>query len=488
MTRGRARSRLGYAALLVSSLGFAASCDSSYPLEIRVVLPEDDDALDRADNAALVLLPEGITANYDVDGTSFSVALEVEPDDLNRAVELYLARGAELLAWGRSAVFVTQAPSEDLAMFLGRPGALSTYPGSLDAPDPDVLAAEAVGRGIIILGSAGETFLFSAFTLTADAAQTLDPADGAPDPADGALVSDSGGGVVRVTWNESLTGYRFDPGADDWSRLTIAGAGDIGPRAGASHLVDAGRDWLLLFGGGSSRDIVQLALVPDDDDGSYAASALPGITLTDPRVGARARWITRTGSDTGEGIVLAGTASDTTPALELIPAETGDDDPAGAVPFALGPLGPWDGLDCAQLDIAETANETATIRVLCAGGVRGDQPTADGLLLKLPPTPWDAADADALVEELPAILQEPMAAPHWFADASAVYAQHDGRWLTLPRDTLEASITSTPALRALGGHSVKLSTGATFLLGGETTEGKAVDRWQVFTPAVGSAE
>ncbi len=483
----RLGSGLTAAALIAGSGVAAAACDSSYPLEIRVVLPEDDDELDRADNAALVLLPEGITANYDVDGTSFSVALEVEPDELNRAVELYLARGSELIAWGRSAVFVTQAPSDDLAMFIGRPGALSTYPGSLDAPDPEVLAAEAVGRGIVILGSAGETFLFSAFTLTADAAQTLEPADGVPEPADGALVSDNGGGVVRVAWNESLVGYRFDPGLDDWSRITIAGAGDIGPRAGASYLADAGREWLLLFGGGGSLDIVQLALVPDDA-GSYSVSALPGVTLTDPRVGARARWITRAGSDTGEGIVLAGSASDTTRALELIPAEAGDADPSGAVPFALGPLGPWQGLDCAQLDIAESANETATIRVLCAGGVRGDQPTADGLLLKLPPTTWDAADADALVEELPAILQEPMAAPRWFADASAVYAQHDGRWLTLARDTLEASVTMTPALRARGGHSVKLSTGATFLLGGETTEGKAVDRWQVFTPAVGSAE
>ena len=162
----RLGSGLTAAALIAGSGVAAAACDSSYPLEIRVVLPEDDDELDRADNAALVLLPEGITANYDVDGTSFSVALEVEPDELNRAVELYLARGSELIAWGRSAVFVTQAPSDDLAMFIGRPGALSTYPGSLDAPDPEVLAAEAVGRGIVILGSAGETFLFSAFTLT----------------------------------------------------------------------------------------------------------------------------------------------------------------------------------------------------------------------------------------------------------------------------------------------------------------------------------
>ncbi|MCB9755373.1 MAG: hypothetical protein H6713_35995 [Myxococcales bacterium] len=460
------------AVLLASAL--ALSCDSSYPLEIRVVLPENSDDLDRADNAALVLLPEGVAASYEIDGTDFSVELEVEPDELNRAVELYLARGSELLAWGRSAVFVTQAPTEDLAMFIGRPGALSTYPGALDAPDPDVLAAAASGRGMVLLGSAGETYLFNIFTLTAAAAQTLELEGGLPAPDDGALVSDSVGGVVRVTWDAALTSHRFDPGSDSWSSVAITGASDIGPREGAAHLVDADREWMLIFGGGTSRDVVRLDLLTGDDD-AYTAAALPDVELTDPRAFARARWVTREGGP-GEGVVLAGTSASDVTALELLPS--------GGSAVAIGPLGPWEALDCVSLDISGAAL-TGALRLLCAGGVRADQPTADALLLKLPPETWSAANVE--LEELPGLLQDPMAEPRWFADDSAVYAQHDGRWLSLARDTLEVVVSTTPALRARGGHSVKLSTGATFLLGGVTTDGLAVDRWQVFTPSVGTA-
>jgi hypothetical protein len=450
------------------------------------VLPEDAVDLERADNAVLVLTPEGAAASFEVDGTAFALEIEVEPDEANRTIELYLARGGDLLAWGRSAAFVTKAPTDALAMFIGRPGALSTFPGAIDTPDAAVLGAEASGRGLVLLGSEGATFLFSSFTLEAEAGATLDLEGNPLDPYDGALVSDSVGGVIRLVWNQSLAAYRYDPGLDSWSTLEFSAS--LAGRSGAAHLQDSARERVLLFGGGEATDIVEIDLLAADD-GTFQVRTLADVVLSGPRVGARARWITRADSDEGEGIVLAGTTvalansrgeqpRASTPVLEFIPSD------ADASPFTAGPEGSWHAIDCLPLEIGANAGPEVTLRVLCGGGVRADAPTADGLLVAISPGAWSADSVT--VEEVPGLLIEPMAAPLWLADDSALYAQSDGSWVTIARESLEADLGTTSALRARGGHSVKLSTGATFLLGGEDEDGHAVDRWQVFTPSVTS--
>ncbi|MCA9693437.1 MAG: hypothetical protein KC636_27830 [Myxococcales bacterium] len=446
------------------------ACESSYPVPIKVILPEDDDSLDRADNAALVLLPEGEIYSYEIDGTDFELALELEPDDVNRAIELYLADGDQLLVWGTSAPFSTQNPTEDLAIFLGQPGALSIYPGELVEPDPAVLAASAEDRGIVLLGAAGETFLFNQYTLDADEGARFEPEGGAPAADDGALLGDGVGGVLRVVWAESLAAWRFDPGLNEWSEIALTSTVEATPRPGAAHLVDAAGTGVLIFGGGATRDVIELSFVAESDD-ARAVTVIDGLTLDDPRPGAHASWLTREDTDDDEAVLLAGTRSPDVPALLIIPV-------ADAPPTAVGPAEPWEALRCQQVDVGEAAKAGATIRALCAGGVRAGAPTADGLLVRL--TPGEAPE----VEELPALLGEAMAAPLWFSDDSAIYAQYDGRWLSIPRDTLELVETPSPALRARGGCSVKLGTGATFLLGGETVDEAAVDRWHVFTPAI----
>jgi hypothetical protein len=459
---GRVRRR-GLPALVAATLALpltGGGCESSSNLHLRVLLPEGDADLDRADNAALVLDPGGPELSYDIDGTDFSLELELELDDVQRVAYLYLARGPDLLAWGRTAPFVLAEAGEDLALFLGRPGALSTFPGAVSGAE-GMVAARARGRGMVLVADDGGTFLLSERDLGIEAGDDFPAAT--PPASASALVDAADGAVIRARWDGDLTAWRFDPGADAWEEATLVGDGDLGAREGAASIVDASAEHLLLLGGGAVSDIVELSLVPDSD-GALDVGRLD-LALDGPRPGSTAAWVVRDGTDEGEGLLLFG----------------GDQDDLPLAYFtAAAPAGPalrWTGAACAQIERGADADAEAILRVLCFGGLLDGSPTADAALLRVPP------GGPLEVELLEAWLPEPFADPRLFTDESAIYAQSEGRWLRVDRGALTPELSATAATRATGGHSVNLGTGVTFLVGGVTAEGLPTDRWQVFTPS-----
>ena len=85
---------------------------------VRLEIPEESDVLAEADNLSLYLSPDDTVAQYDVDGLDFAVGLEVDNSDVIRTLAVYLARGTDLLAWGLSEPFVSNAGADTLAVFL----------------------------------------------------------------------------------------------------------------------------------------------------------------------------------------------------------------------------------------------------------------------------------------------------------------------------------------------------------------------------------
>ncbi len=464
---------LAPAVLLAPAATLATACESSYDYPIRVVLPLEQDELARADNFAMQLVPQGISVNYEVDGLDFEVKLELEPDDTTSTLALYLAEGTELLAWGRSAPLVLSSPTADLAVFMSPPGALSTFPGAIGSPDPALLASPAIGRGMLLLDGDGTTALFNAFTLDTEIGATLRDADGLPDPADGALVPDSGGNVWRVAWAEQLRAYRYVPGDDDWTTAKLKGA-PAAARPGAAHLQDASLERVLVFGGGEQRSVLELDLVADDD-GAQVVTALPG-ELDSPRRGATAVYVVRSDGDVGEGVVLVG-GDDPTAALAYF---LGDDFASdGGVAF--GAAEAWTGSRCAQVERDADAEKADYLRVLCLGGMRGGAATADAIVLNFPPA---AAEQPPTVMLLPGLFPEPVADPRLFEDNAAIYAQSGPLWLRIDRAELTVEALAAPSPRVRGGHSVLLATGATFLVGGWAADERPVDHWHVFAPTL----
>lgn len=464
--------RLGLAALLL----LAPACESTFKFPIHVVLPDDQDELARADNVTLALAPQNVQVNYEVDGTDFNVGIELEPDSETSTLSVYLAEGTELLAWGRSAPFVLAAPQDDLAIYLSPPGALSTFPGKIGSPDPAVLASPALGRGMLLLDSDGATGLFNAFTLATEVGATLKPAGGVPDPADGALVPDSLGNVWRVAWAESLRANIYVPGEDRWDSATLSTSGLAaanGPRAGAAHLLDASLEHLLIFGGGELTSVLEIDLRPDDN-GAHAVTALSP-KLDSPRRAATAMYLVRSDGDAGEGVLLVGGDDPEVALASLIRADE--------TRVSFGGAEAWTGLRCAQLERDADADSQATVRVLCLGGLRSGVATPDAIVLNFPP---GAAEPSLTV--MPAFLPEPVADPRLFEDPAAVYAQSGPQWFRVDRTTLELESLTGASPRVRGGHSVLLSTGATFLVGGWTGDDRPVDHWHVFVPTLASTK
>lgn len=464
------RARLGLVAALLS---LAPACESSQDFPIKVVFPEDLD-LARADNAVLRLSPQNIDVPYDIDGPDFSLELTLEPDDLTSTLTLYLAQGSDLLAWGQSAPFVLSAPPDELGLYVSPPGRLSTFPGTITSPDPEVLACPAFGRGMLLFNSDGGTGLFNSFNLATEIGATLDPEGGLPDASDGALVGDSAGGVWRVAWAEQLRAFRYEPGDDEWSTATIADPSSLA-RPGAAHLQSADLERLLVFGGGNQRSVIELDLVPDDA-GTHALTTLPR-QLDGPRRGATATFLLRTDSDEGEGVVLIGGDDETATLAHFLPADP--DEP----PQSFGPTEAWTGLACAQLDRGDAATAADSVRVLCVGGQRGGVATRDAIVLNFPPP---AANLVASLELLTEFLPEAAPEPRLFTDDAAIYAQSGVQWLRFDRATLSVETQVSASTRVRGGHSVLLATGATFLVGGWAQDERAVDHWHVFVPALAS--
>jgi uncharacterized protein (TIGR00251 family) len=451
------RSKLGLCISLLSPLGLSG-CENDRELPITVILPEDTTELERADNASVVMRPSGDAFTFEVDGLDFRLELEGEPSSQAQQLELYLADGQELLAWGSTAAFATTSADIGLALFLGRPGLLSSWPEVLDEPDPDLLATEALARGMLMVQSDGDTFLLNHYTLLLEAGETLpNAAELAPD--DGGLFTASDGAVIRLAWEQlSATAWRYDPADDAWTELEVDGADAIGLRAGAATLIDPDHSRVYVLGGGQATDAIAIDLLAVD--GRLAVAPVAELSLDSPRTGATAIWIPSTDNPTADALIVGGDP------LGPLALRTGTGE-------LLGPEVAWRDLACA----IESQQDDEVV-VLCVGGSRDDQPTADAARFAV--RPGDPAEVVLSESFLPAALPD----PRLFVDGVALYAQGEGRWFRIDRETSTVEEPDSAPLRARGGHLVKLATGATFVIGGVDQDGVALDRWQVFTPAI----
>lgn len=431
-------------------------------VEIGILRPEGDSRLEATDNVTITFQPDGFVDAFATDGLEFALEAELDPDATPRELAVYLAQGETLLAYGRTPPFVLRtAAGIGVQVFVAYPQALSTLPFTFDFPDPNTLAAPALGYGTVALGSDGTTAFLDPYTYDLELAERL---EAVPAPDDGVFVGDAAGGAVRIAWASGVIGHRFDVLQDAWTELTFSGADAAEPRPGAIA-IPFGTDRLLLLGGGDRLDTLDVAYTWVDATPS-AVLGPPSFQLDAPRVGATAIAI-----DFGSGIV---------------PLVVGGDDPSlprvlAAWSFAMlgddaraGPTEAWTGLRCTTLDAAGTPMQ----RVLCAGGMRADAPTADGLLVTV------TAEGRPEVVELAALLPAPMADVLWQADDAAVYAQGDGRWVRIARADLAVSEPPAAVQRARGGCSVPLETGFTLVVGGTDIAGAPTNRWQVFAPAL----
>lgn len=471
------RARLGLLALALATAASGSACAPfRTEIELDVIVPEDADDLDVANNASLVLDPGGQTHTLSADGLDFQLSLELDPDAVLHTVSLYLAQDETLLAWGRTPSFSWGAAERGLGLFLGRPAAASTFPLALDLPDDQLLAAHAFGRGVVMLSSDGATSFLDDFTLqTAEAAALSHP----PATDDGALVGDALGGVMRVTWRERIAAHRFDPGDDAWVEVAFEGADALGGRDGAVWTTDGAGTVLTLIGGpegtAAQTAVVAIDLAPRDDGGLFAVQ-LDDVALDVPRPGAAATWIVRQDGDDDDDILLFG---------------HGEAAPGEGIALArwlragvdVGPpeRASWQQARCVQLD---RGRDGEIVRVLCGGGIRDGSPTGDVEQFDRGP------DGDTTWTHHAALLDPPLPDPRWWRDDVAVYAQGEGVLQRFDRTTLAGWPASdpspVPALRGHGGTQLTTDTGAVVLAGGVDATGAPATRLQVFVPAVPS--
>jgi hypothetical protein len=115
--------------------------------------------------------------------------------------------------------------------------------------------------------------------------------------------------------------------------------------------------------------------------------------------------------------------------------------------------------------------------VLCVGGSLDGQPTAAAMHASFV---GSTPTIDLIESFLPVALPDPML----LADDSALYALGEGRWFPIARVDATIENSEFQPLRARGGHSVVLASGATVVVGGVGTDDMPLDRWQVFMPAI----
>jgi len=445
--------------LLAASVSVSA-CEQARELPVTVLFPADTSDLLRANNASLVLRPNGDTYSFAVSGLQFSLELEGEPSTALQQLELYLAADDELLAWGSTPPFSTAGPDIGLAVFLGRPGALSSWPTALDSPDPKLLATEALARGMLMVEADGDTFLLNHYTLQIEAGARLPDTVGfAPD--DGGLFSARDGSVIRLAWEQVVaSAWRYDPGADRWTLLELDMAESIGLRPGAATLVDPDRSRIYVLGGGEATDAVAIDLVPTAA-GVLQVALVEGITLDHPRVGATAIWIPTADNPTADALIIGGEQ----PGPLALRTSSGE---------LVGPELGWRDLACALESSPPEGSEPASIS--CFGGLLDALPTADAAHFTI--RAGEPIELTLSESFLPVALAEPLL----FTDATALYAQGEGRWFRIERGSQTVEAPSSAAKRARGGHLVSLANGATFLVGGVDQDGVALERWQVFMP------
>ena len=115
--------------------------------------------------------------------------------------------------------------------------------------------------------------------------------------------------------------------------------------------------------------------------------------------------------------------------------------------------------------------------MLCVGGLREGDATANGLQIEL-------SDGTLIVEELADLLPQAMAAPLLLSDTDALVAQGAGRLFHIARSDLAVTEPAGITLRADGGDTAPLPSGATMVVGGRDIDGVALPRWTVFSPTV----
>jgi hypothetical protein len=318
---------------------------------------------------------------------------------------------------------------------------------------------------MLLVEGDGDTFLLNHYTLLLESGARLPETTGFFGD-DGGLFSAADGSVVRL-WFEQVEphAWRYDPASDAWTELTIDGLGaasaDIGLRPGAAVLADPDRSRVYLLGGGGATDAIAIDLLADEDD-RLAAAAVSAFELDGPRDHATALWIPQAGDPTAD-VLLVGADLMGVPAPVATLASTGS---------GVGPTLDWRGLACA---IESTEAEATT--VLCVGGTLDGLPTADALRIEIVA---GAATVEHLTDFLPTALPD----PRLLADDFALYAQGEARWFRISRDQGDVSEPESAPLRGAGGSCVALANGVTFLVGGVDRDGAALDRWQVFTPAI----
>ena len=445
---------IGRALGLVASVACVAGCEPLIrEVPVRLEIPEESAALEAADNFSLYLEPDGTVAQYDVDGLDFVVSLEIEEADVIRTLSAYLALGDTLLAWGRTDPFFGASIGDPVALFLGLPGRLATLQGTIAAPDPDLQAAAAIGRGVLIVGGSGDTALFQSYPWTFAQGATLDDP---PAPGTGGLFAVVDGAVMRLAWETTWFSARYEPASDIWLPLTL----DPTPvaRPGAIVLESPAADRVYLLGGDGMLDGLAVGMLPDAQ-GRLATATLEGFTMDRPRDGGTAIWATPADSTSDRLMIFGGDSPG--PLVWVWPEAV-----SAGTPLT------WTGARCARVESAA---------IWCAGGTREGVLTRS--LVRI-----DLADPSVpVVTEFPDVFPVDVPDPRLWAETGAVYAQAEGHlWRLEPATSPEAPPTAVQvmddALRATGGYFIRLDSGATFLAGGVTLDGTPVDRWQVFTP------
>ncbi|MEM7158963.1 MAG: alanine racemase [Myxococcota bacterium] len=437
---------IALAGLLLAVMPNAACQPITTGVDVQLLLPPapDDADLQRTNNVSLVLEPDGFTDSVSANGLDFVLSFEVPPDATSRTMSVFLAENDTLLAWGQTPPFTYGGATNGLSLLLGQPGRLTALDLDFATPDADALVAPISNRGMLVQSSDGATVFLDLYQYTLQAASTLEEPPGA---TDGRLVGAADGRVLRVAWNDGVSAFRFDPNTDTWQALELSGALDARP--GAASWWSEEDQTLRIFGGGEQTTVLELPAVGDDP---RELSPAENLVLDGPRAGATAA-------------VLGST-----------PLVIGGDDPAlplvwnPAAGTGAGPMLAWTGLACA------TRSESP-LQMLCVGGLREGTESADGLQI-------DLRDGTLEVEELTDLLPQAMAAPLLLPDTDALVAQGAGRLFHIARGDLAVTEPAGITLRADGGSTAPLPSGATLIVGGRDVDGVALPRWTVFSPTV----